>query len=65
MRNRRPRLRFADGGPAPAPVFREGVNVLPARTEEIQKVHAQAFAGFDANARSCLQGPLNWLQNSG
>ena len=32
--------------PAPAPAFREGVNVLLARTEEIQKVHAHVFAGL-------------------
>ena len=31
---------------APTPAFREGVNVLLARTEEIQKVHAHVFAGF-------------------
>src|ERR1035438_8574659 len=31
---------------APAPAFREGVNVLLTRTEEIQKVHAHVFAGF-------------------
>jgi len=30
----------------PAPAFREGVNVLLARTEEIQKVHAHVFAGL-------------------
>src|ERR1035441_167755 len=32
--------------PAPAPTVREGVNVLLARTEEIQKVHAHVFAGL-------------------
>jgi hypothetical protein len=32
--------------PAPTPAFREGVNVLLARTEEIQKVHAHVFAGL-------------------
>lgn len=32
--------------PAPAPAFREGVNVFLARTEEIQKVHAHVFAGL-------------------
>lgn len=32
--------------PAPAPAFRKGVNVLLARTEEIQKVHAHVFAGL-------------------
>ena len=31
---------------APVPAFREGVNVLLARTEEIQKVHAHVFAGL-------------------
>src|SRR5208282_3471385 len=30
----------------PAPAFREVVNVLFARTEEIQKVHAHVFAGL-------------------
>ena len=38
--------------PAPAPAFREGVNVLLAGTEEIQKVHAHVFAGLaDAQKR--------------
>ena len=32
--------------PAPAPAFREGVNVLFPGTEEIQKVHAHVFAGL-------------------
>jgi hypothetical protein len=32
--------------PAPAPALRKGVNVLPTRTEEIQKVHAHVFAGL-------------------
>ena len=32
--------------PAPAPILRKGVNVLLARTEEIQKVHAHVFAGL-------------------
>ena len=35
--------------PASAPTFRKGVNVLFARTEEIQKVHAHVLAGL-ANA---------------
>jgi hypothetical protein len=35
--------------PAPAPTLREGVNVLLARAEEVQKVHAHVFAGL-ANA---------------
>jgi len=30
----------------PAPAFREGVNVLFAGTEEVQKVHAHVFAGL-------------------
>ena len=34
----------------PVPVFREGVNILLARTEEIQKIHAHVFAGL-ANAQ--------------
>ena len=38
--------------PAPAPAIREGGNVLLARTEVIQKVHAHVFAGLaDAQQR--------------
>jgi hypothetical protein len=32
--------------PAAAPTFREGMNVLLARTKEIQKYHIVSFAGF-------------------
>lgn len=45
--------------PAPTPAFREGVNVLLARTEEIQKVHAHVFAGFaDAEENQVVAQPL-------
>jgi len=32
--------------PPPPPAFREGVNILLARTEEIQKVHAFVSTSF-------------------
>jgi len=44
--------------PAPAPAFREGVNVLFAGTEEIQKVHAHVFAGLADVAEAHHEGFL-------
>jgi len=36
------------------PAFREGVNFLLARTEEIQKVHAHVFEGLADAQEDCL-----------
>jgi hypothetical protein len=45
--------------PSPPPSFREGVNILLARTEEIQKVHARVFAGLaDAEENQVVAQPL-------
>jgi hypothetical protein len=44
--------------PPPPPAFREGVNILLARTEEIQKVHAHVFAGLADAQEDCLSAIL-------
>ena len=44
---------------SPAPTFREGIDVLYPKTEEIQKVHAHVLAGFtDAEENQVVAHPL-------
>lgn len=45
--------------PAPAPAFREGVNVLFPGTQEIQKVHAHVFAGLATDKSSVIRLKAN------